>query len=387
MTVNENWKRHWVLVLTLLVASAGLIGCGNRSDASESGGLFGKDDQEQVEQAVPIGVAALGRGEIESVLRFSTNLEAEKEVKVYAQAARRVRELRVEEGSRVSKGQLLLSLQDDEQRTALAKVQSQLDKASREYDRQKRLYAQEMISEQAFNDATYELEQLELALEEAQRELSYTQVRAPIAGVITNRLVNLGDHVTINQPLFDLVDFDSIVARIYVPEKEFQHLTRGLVARITTPALGEQTFAGKVERLAPIVDPKSGTVKVTIDVPTRRTALRPGMYVDVELVTAVHADALLVPKRALVYDNDQVLVYKRVGTDRVERTLIRPVLEDKDFVEVVSGLAEGDEVVIAGQAGLKDGALVRLAGAATEDTANDTTNDTVAASEPAEAAP
>ncbi len=380
-TVNKNWKSHLVLVLALAVASVGLVGCGNRSDASESGGLFGKkDDKETEEQAVPVDIATLEVGEIESILRFSTNLEAEKEVKVYSQAARRVRELRVEEGRRVSKGDLLLRLQDDEQRTALAKVQSQLDKASREYDRQKRLYSQEMISEQAFNDSTYELEQLELALDEAQRALSYTEVRAPISGMITSRLVNLGDHVTVNQPLFDLVDFDSIVARVYVPEKDFQRLTRGLEARITTPALGGETFAGKVERLAPIVDPKSGTVKVTIDVPTRRTALRPGMYVDVELVTAVHAQALLVPKRALVYDNDQVLLYKMVGTDRVARTLIKPVLEDKEFVEIVAGLAVGDQVVIAGQAGLKDGALVRLAGTKVEEEVD-------AASDPVEVAP
>lgn len=363
--MNHSFKNRLSMAITVILLGLAATGCGIETDASASGPLFDKTKDKE-EQAVPVGVEALERGSIEAVLRFSTNLEAEEQVTVYSQASRRVLELRVEEGSRVAKGQLLLRLQDDEQRTALAKVQSQLDKASREYDRQQRLYGQELISEQAFNDATYELEQLQLALDEAQRELSYTEVRAPIAGTITGRMISIGDQVTVNQPLFELVDFDSIVARIYVPEKELPRLSQGQEARIATPALAGKSFGGKVERLAPIVDPKSGTVKVTVDVPTRNNALRPGMYVDVELVTAVHSDALLVPKRALVYDNDQIFLYKLKADTRVERTLVLPVLEDKNFIEVASGLEAGDQVVVAGQAGLKDGALVRLAGSAVE---------------------
>ena len=109
---------------------------------------------------MPVEVIALQRGAIESVLRFSSNLEAESQVQVFSQAKRLVTELLVEEGDRVRKNQVLLRLQDDEQRSALAKARSQLEKAEREYERQKRLFAQELISEQAFNDATYELEQL-----------------------------------------------------------------------------------------------------------------------------------------------------------------------------------------------------------------------------------
>ena len=86
------------------------------------------------------------------------------------------------------------------------------------------------------------------------------------------------------------MDFDSIVARVHVPEKELGRLAPNQTVRIVAPALGGREFAGRVERLSPVVDPQSGTVKVTVDVPPQGAA--PGMYVDVALVTAVHPDAL-----------------------------------------------------------------------------------------------
>jgi len=352
----------WIALAGLAPALLGsLAGCtASDSQASENGAA-----EEAENETVPVEVAALERGAIEEVLRFSTNLEAEQEVGVYSQAARQVVELAVEEGDRVSKGQVLLRLQDDEQQTELAKVQGQLAKARREHERQENLWAEKLIPEQAFNDATYELEQLELALDEAQRQLSYTVVRAPIAGTITRRLVNLGDQVTVNQHLFDMVDFDTLVARVYVPEKELSKLSVGLPARIIAPALGGAEYEGLVDRLAPVVDARSGTVKVTVDIPDWQ-GLRPGLYVDVALVTDTLEDALLVPKRALVYDRDQTFVYRLVdGAEgagvTVQRIQVRAALEDQEFVQPAEDtLAPGDRLVIAGQAGLKDGAKVRV---------------------------
>lgn len=354
-----------LLLLVLLAGAAGLACSGTDSRADEGSGGSAEPAGAAVpaseEEAVPVEVEVVRRGPIESYLRFSTNLEAESEVGVYSQAARQVRELRVEEGDEVAEGEVLVRLQDDEQRTELAKVESQLARARREHERQQRLFAEELISEQAMNDSTYELDQLELAHEEARRQLSYAEVRAPIAGTVTRRLVNLGDTVTLNQHLFDLVDFDSIVARVFVPEKELGRLAVGLRARVRSPALGVAPHPGRVARIAPVVDPKSGTVKVTVALP-RDPDLRPGMYVDVELVTAVEERALLVPKRALVYDDEQIFIFRVGEGERVEKVLLRPLIEDERFIEPEAGVEEGERVVVAGQTGLKDGTRVRLAG-------------------------
>ncbi len=334
-----------------------------------------KDEDEDREEAVPIEVVDLGRGRIETVLRFSTNLEAESEVQVVSQASGQlpVVHLLVEEGADVRKGQVLLRLQNDQLRTALERTRGQLAKAQREYDRQTNLHEQQRISEQAYSEATYELEQLQLTLKDAQRELGYTEVRASISGTVTGRHVIVGNQVTRGQVLFDIVDFESIVARVYVPEKELWRIRPGLDARLVAEATRGAERRGSVDRIAPRVDPRSGTVKVTIAIP-RGERLLPGMYVSVELVTAVNEDAVLVPKKALIYDADQIFVFRLVepgedgeGDDRVERLLVEARLEDRDNIEVGDALAAGDRIVIAGQAGLKNGSLVRLVGAQAEE--------------------
>ncbi len=375
--VTERRDRWTVLALLLLLLCLPLAGCSDdgqaladdsSSEASEEEKAEdGEEEEEDEEELVPVEVVALARGPIEAVLRFSTNLEAESEVQVFSQAARQVTELLVEEGDQVAKGQVLVRLQDDEQKAELARIRSQQKKAQREYDRQQNLFSKELISEQTMNEATYEVEQLEIALEDARRNLGYTEVRAPIAGTLTGRHVNLGDHITVNQHLFDLVDFDTIVARVYVPEKEMARLSKGQTARLFSASMGEGTRSGEVVRIAPIVDARSGTVKATVGIP-RHQGLLPGMYVEVELVTDTHPDALLVPKRAVVYDNDQGFVFRLSEEMKVERLVLVAQLEDSENIEPRAGLlAAGDRIVVAGQAGLKSGAKVRLAGQKAED--------------------
>jgi len=313
------------------------------------------------ETAVPVEVALVQRGPIEAVLRTSTHLEAESEVKVFARTANRVTALEVEEGHRVERGAVLLRLEDDIQKNQFEKARNNLEKARREFERSRALHEQNLISEQAFSDVQYELRQRELALEDARRELEYTEVRAPIGGTVTRRLVKTGDLVNVNQHLFDLVDFQSIVARVYIPEREMSRIAAGQPVRVTSAALPGQTQTGYVDRIAPVVESKTGTIKVTVafrDV----GELRPGMYVDTEIVTATETNALLLSKRALVYDADQVFAF-RVDTNRqAARLLVEPLVADKLHVVPARGFAEGDQIVVAGQTGLKDGARVRLPG-------------------------
>ena len=348
------------LPLLLLLAALAAAGCAvggaaGEPPTSDAAAPAAADD------AIPVAALPLFRGRIESVLRFSTNLEAENGVDVLSEAERHVTDLLVEEGDAVRAGQTLLRLQDEVQRTALRRVESQLERSRLEYERQRRLFEQDLISEQAYNQARYDLEQLELALEDAERELGYATVAAPISGVVTERVVNVGDHVDRHAKLFAIVDFDSIVARVFVPERQLSGLFVGQPARVLAQSLAGSREAA-IERISPVVDPQSGTVKVTLAIPGNQ-GLLPGMYVEVDLVAAALENVLLAPKRALVYDQEQVFVFRVAPGDdgpRAERLLVRVVVESEDVVHLEGDLADGERLIVAGQAGLKDGARIRL---------------------------
>jgi membrane fusion protein (multidrug efflux system) len=266
----------------------------------------------------------------------------------------------------------------------VAKTEILLAKAEQELGRQKSLRERDLSSEQTLIDAQYEYDQQKIALEDAKRELSYTQVQAPIRGIVTERMVNIGDQVQIGQVLFHIIDFESLVARIYVPEKYLRQLREGQNARLTAPAIREEPYKASVLRVSPVVDSRTGTVKVTLAV-GGQPGLRPGLFADVELVTAVNQNALLVPKRALVYDSDQVFVYRLGDERRVRRLLVQPALSDKDFIEPAAGLSEGDTIVIAGQTGLRDGVRVSLVGetgASEEASETETSSDSSEATTP-----
>ena len=208
------------------------------------------------------------------------------------------------------------------------------------------------------HDALANFEQRRIEIEDAEREVGYTRVRATISGTITQRFVRQGDQVNPGTELFEIVDFNSLVARIYVPEQELGKLRPQQPARIHALAVRPEPFAARVDRVAPIVDARTGTVKVTVDI-GGQPGLLPGLYVDVELVTAREEQALLVPKRAILYENDRVFVF-RIRDGRATRVELLPVMADVDFVRPLSGFAVGDTVVVAGQASLKDDALVEV---------------------------
>jgi membrane fusion protein (multidrug efflux system) len=319
-----------------------------------------KDDDKQ-EQAIPVEVAALARGPIEATLKSSWYLETEGAVKVLARTSNRLKELLVEEGSEVTKDQVLARLEDHEQRTALAKAENQLDKTRAEFKRIENLFAQKLVSEQAYTDARFELRQLELNVEDARRQVEYTEVRSPIDGTIARRLINLGELIGNNQHLFDLVTFDSIVAYVSVPANYIPQLHVDQPARISTTVFPDRQFEGYVKRISPVVEPRTGNVKVTIGLRNNKLLL-PGIYVEVDVVLATKPDALLISKRSVVPDGEQFFVYRLKEGRRVERLAVVPLLADKFNLEPAGGFAEGDQIVIAGQTGLKDGALVRLPG-------------------------
>jgi RND family efflux transporter MFP subunit len=331
------------------------------------GGGWGRRGQEQApgpveEQASPVVVTPVTKGNIDASLAMSSTIEAERQVSVHAEATGRIVKLEVEEGELVKEGQLLARIKYDAQSSLLERAATSLDKAEVDYERIKSLYDRGAASKEELDNADLALRQARLDRQDRSRDVKNTRVRAPFAGTLTERLVAEGGFVTSGQQLFSITDFDTLVARVYVPEKELDRIRVGQIAQVVGKAAEGRRGDGKVARIAPIVDASTGTVKVTITLPPElsgKDGFLPGMYAEVTLTTETRKDVTLVPKPALVRDEEQTYVFVVEG-DRAVRRLLEVGLSDDENVEISSGVQAGESIIVAGQAGLKDGALVEV---------------------------
>ena len=348
-------------LIILITVVLSLLGCGSEKAADDKSKTEGKP----ATKPVLVELAAVERGMIEEILERSSALEAEAQVQVLARTQNPAVELFVEEGDKVAKGQVLLRLENDRQQTDYDQAKSQLEEALIEFDRQESLYTQNLISESDYRNAKFTFNRAELTLETAKRQLEYTEVRAPIKGTVTSRTVNVGDQVGSGVPIFQIIDLESTVAIIHVPEQYLPKLKSNMEARLISNTFEGQFFSGFVKRISPIVEATAGLIKVVVGVKDLGP-LRPGMWVDVELVLDSKEDALLIPKRSIAYDNDQIFAFKVYtdtnGVRRAKRHLVKKRNEDKLHIEPLEGFEVGEEIIVAGQSGLKDDSTIRVLG-------------------------
>jgi RND family efflux transporter MFP subunit len=166
----------------------------------------------------------------------------------------------------------------------------------------------------------------------------------------------VGDLVRENDPVYRVVDFDSLVAPVYVPEKQLSNLRVGQQAVVSPPALGGIDVAARIKRISPVVDSQSGTVEIILDM-DRPGELRPGMFANVRLVLDRHADVVVLLKKCLVYEDEEPHVFV-IDEGRARKQPVELGYEDEFRAEVISGLDAGQWVVLVGQSTLKDGSPV-----------------------------
>ena len=360
-----GWTLWAVLCLAWLLAGA----CGGKEGDSGKAGSSGKSDttkadsvkaaaakaggKGKADEGVPVKAERVGTGSISSYLLFSSTVESERAVDIFPDASGLVEEVRVEEGQFVKAGEVLVRLQDKDAKLSAADAEARFRKMESDFQRTMEMHNRQLISNQDFETKRFEFKQAEIGWEKAKLALDQTGVRSPISGVVADRMVKLGDRVGPSVKLCSVVDMDALIVKVFVPGREVQHTAVGQPAILTSDFLPGAKFAGRIKRISPVVDPTSGTFKVTVGVSGGDGKLKPGMLVNAHLVTDTHEDAVLVPKRAVVYDDG--LPYVFVVRDTVAvRVALKIAFSDGERMEVESGLARGDSIVVVGEGGLKD---------------------------------
>jgi membrane fusion protein (multidrug efflux system) len=345
----------------------GFVACGESEEAaSQAGG--GRGGGRQSAAASPVKVEAVVRGDISQYILKNTTLEAERWVDVRSRTTGQVVAILKEEGDPVQVGNVIARLDADAARIGVSQREVAFREAQQRYEREEALFQRNLGSKEGYENAKTQLEAAKALLEQAQLSLSYTTITSPIEGIMTLRNIEVGNVVTNNQVVGAVAKFDPLLARIQVTEKDFGKIVVGQSARITVEAFPKRPFMGVVKMVSPVVDPESGTVKVTVEVPRPKDGLlRPGMFASVYIITETRAKTLMIPKKALVLEGagNQVFVYEaneESGMGKAQRKTVEIGFTDSDNLEVVSGLSEGDLVITVGQEGLRPGATVRLVG-------------------------
>src|SRR3954466_1063993 len=348
---------------------------GNAGRAGRAGG-FGR-------QPMAVELATAHKASIQEQVTVVGNLIGEATVSVVPRTAGRLQTITVKLGDRVAKGQRIAQLEDfdiqEQVKQAVAAEEvsaatirqrdADLKRAETNLDRSKNLFERQLLPRQTLddNEATYQsaVAQLDLAraqnsqskarLEELKITLSNTIITSPVNGFVSKRAVDPGAFVSQNAPIVEVVDVSTVRLVANIVEKDLRTLKPGDSAKVEVDAFPGETFAGRIARISPILDPATRTAPIEVEIPNGTARLRPGMYARVGITVNSKKEALVVPINAMVDLGGRRGVFTPLSDNTAAFRVLQVGLETSDAVEVISGLQEGDRVITTGAASLRDG--------------------------------
>ncbi|MFK7954491.1 MAG: efflux RND transporter periplasmic adaptor subunit [Lysobacterales bacterium] len=344
----------WLMALSLLLSA-----CGDSQESNNDSAAAADEEDKKEEVAVPVEVARVSLGRVFAAYNGTTVLEADREADVVAKTTGVVLKLLVEEGDQVTAGQVVAELDRERLDLEVARAEATLARLNNDYRRAREMKEKSLISAEAFERSRFDYETEKASYEMQKLELSYTRVRTPISGVVSERMVKVGNLVNLHEAMFKVHNFDPLLAVIHVPERELASLSEGQRVELAVDALAEENFVGQLARISPVVDPATGTFKVTIEMRQPDPRLRPGMFGRVNVVYDERDQAVTIPLDALVVEDRERYVYL-AAENRAQRVDIDVGYSTNGLVEVRSGLKPGDQVVTAGKGSIANETLLDI---------------------------
>lgn len=339
---------------------------------------------------ISVSLAEVQTGQVSEKLLLTGSLKPKEQVDVTPKATGRVERIHVHVGDRVTVGQLIAELEDDElqqqvnraeaalavARASKSQRDAELSNAAAELERARQLLRDGLISSQDFESRKtgYEVVQAQLRLAEAQVEqaeaelrelkirLAQTKIYAPIDGHVAQRNVDVGALVSPTTPIIRVVNLATMVTATNVPERQLGKLRVGNEAVVRLDAFGDRAFTGRVARVAPVLDAATRSATIEIEIRNPEGLLKAEMFARVELDLASMRQAVLIPREALVYRGNQPGVYL-VDNGRPVFRSIETGLTEGGRVEVLSELRPGTSIIGRGASMITEGDRVVVAGA------------------------
>jgi len=305
-----------------------------------------------------VAVELAERGDIATYYSATASLDPNKEADVLARVNGSIQSLAAEEGDHVAEGQILIEIEDAEYRHRVTQAEVELHQQRLQLERSEKMLAQGLVSAEDADAAHSQMKASEASWQLATLELSYTRVQSPFAGRVIARSVDQGRTVANGTVLFTLADLSRLLARVHVPAREFRNIQADQPVQLVVDSTGDR-LEGHILLVSPVVDSTSGTIKVTVEIRDFPRSTRPGDFAEVSIVTDRHEDVLVVPRIAVLTDHEDRVVFIADG-ETARRRVVEIGFEDDRFTEILSGVDEGDSVVIQGQRSLADGQKISI---------------------------
>ena len=313
--------------------------------------------KEFVPPPATVTTAPVTSSEWERRLKAVGSLEAVQGVTVTAELSGKIEKIAFEPGARVEAGDLLV-----QQDISSEKAQRRADEATlalkkANHDRAKELLADNVVTQAAYDQALAEYKQAQAAIDNIQSVIAKKTIRAPFAGRLGIRLINLGQNLDGGEPIVSLQALDPIFVNFLLPQNQIAQIQPGLTVRITTDALPSEEIQGRITAISPLVEAATRNIRIQATVANHEERLRPGMFVDVDVILPEREDVRIIPTTAVLYapysDSVFVLEKKAAGDGQPESQVLRQQFvrlgaQRGDYVAVLSGVEEGDQIVSTG---------------------------------------
>jgi len=334
---------YLILWTCVVLASCGNSGAGPDNDKNSSA----KDDKEKVVINVESAESFLGPSV--ATFRSTAVLVADRAAEVTTKTSGIILDILVEEGDVVEKDQVLMVLESDEQELALQSAQANYDKSLSNYKRAEQLVAKGLTNKEQLDNLKFETRSLKATLDQAKMNLTHTKIKAPFAGTVVKRHVKIGNLIQNATAVFEVVDFNSLQAKIDVPEHQWNIMRPGLKVQFEFDALKDQLVEGELIRVSPIVDTASGTFEITVALDNEDKGLRPGLFAKANIIFDQRDDVVLVDKNAIIREDELSYIYTLVDDNKVEKKEVKLGYEMPETFEIVAGLSANETVITTGK--------------------------------------
>ncbi|MEN9982233.1 MAG: hypothetical protein RJB10_534 [Pseudomonadota bacterium] len=298
------------------------------------------------------------------------SLKSRQGVTVRPEVSGRITQLNFKDGERVKKGQLLVQFDDQLQQAQVKQSQAELSIAQANHKRNQELVAQNFISKRSVEESAANLEVAQAKLSLSQATASRLKIMAPFDGMTGIRTVNVGDYLKDGGDIVNIEDIAAVYVDFRLPERFQSKVKKGQKAQVDMDALPGRKFTAVIQAIDPMLDANGRSVGVRACIDNRQNQLRPGMFARVNTVFSEREKAIVVPEEAIVPQAGKQFVIKLLdgadkGTEKetktTQRVEVKVGIRRPGKVEILEGLAEGDEVVTAGQQrAQKDGTAVKV---------------------------